>query len=206
MKAITVNVSEPVYREFQRYASALDRTTSELIREAMEDYLDEKLKCRASLKDLEPISLGKVLRDTTFLVQHDVREAPFHGWSRAFLAESVLGKGHTPGLCPQVLSEYLHVITDPQRFEHPLSMGEALARTTAWWSLPGMRSVFPSQRTSPCSSSGWARSERSTMLAATYASNGYHCLLTTDRKGFALFEGVSVLAPPEGEGTSRSRA
>jgi predicted transcriptional regulator len=64
MKAITVNVSEPVYREFQRYASALDRTTSELIREAMEDYLDQKLKRRASMKDLEPISLGKLLSDT----------------------------------------------------------------------------------------------------------------------------------------------
>jgi predicted transcriptional regulator len=64
MKAITINVSEPVYREFQRYASALDRTTSELIREAMEDYLDQKLKRRASLKDLEPVSLGKVLSDT----------------------------------------------------------------------------------------------------------------------------------------------
>ena len=46
MKAITINVSEPVYREFQRYAAALDRTTSELIREAMEDFLDQKLSRR----------------------------------------------------------------------------------------------------------------------------------------------------------------
>jgi predicted transcriptional regulator len=65
MKAITINVSEPVYREFQRYATALDRTTSELIREAMEDYLDQKLSRRTSMKDLEPVSLGRVLRDTT---------------------------------------------------------------------------------------------------------------------------------------------
>ncbi len=65
MKAITINVSEPVYREFQRYAAALDRTTSELIREAMEDFLDQKLSRRASLKDLEPVSLGRVLRDTS---------------------------------------------------------------------------------------------------------------------------------------------
>ena len=65
MRAITINVSEPVYREFQRYATALDRTTSELIREAMEDYLDQKLSRRTSMKDLEPVSLGRVLRDTT---------------------------------------------------------------------------------------------------------------------------------------------
>jgi metal-responsive CopG/Arc/MetJ family transcriptional regulator len=64
MKAITINVSEPVYHEFQRYATALDRTTSELIREAMQDYLDRKLSRRTSLKDLGPVSLGRILRDT----------------------------------------------------------------------------------------------------------------------------------------------
>ena len=36
MKTITVNVSEPVYRDFQRFARERDRTASELIREAME--------------------------------------------------------------------------------------------------------------------------------------------------------------------------
>jgi hypothetical protein len=45
-----------------------------------------------------------------------------------------------------------------------------------------------------------------TMLAATYASNGYHCLLTTDRKGFALFDGITVLLPTAAAGTFRSRA
>ncbi len=38
MKTITINVSEPVYRDFQEYARRNDRTTSELIREAMEEY------------------------------------------------------------------------------------------------------------------------------------------------------------------------
>lgn len=64
MKAITINVSEPVYREFQHFAEAHDRTTSELIREAMEDFLDQKLRLRTSIKDLGPVSLGRVLRDT----------------------------------------------------------------------------------------------------------------------------------------------
>lgn len=150
--------------------------------------------------------------DTTFLVQHDVKEAPFHEWARAYLTKSVFEKGHTPGLCPQVLSEYLHIITDPQRFEHPLAMGEALARSAAWWSLPGMRGVFPSQRSVALFLEWMGMHDRGrkraldTMLAATYASNGYHLLLTTDRKGFALFDGITVLLPPEAGGTSRSRA
>ena len=65
VKAITINVSEPVYREFKKFATEHDRTTSELIREAMEDFLDRKLRTRTTLSDLGPVSLGKVLRSTT---------------------------------------------------------------------------------------------------------------------------------------------
>lgn len=62
MKTITVNVSEPVYRDFQEYARQRDRTTSELIREAMEAYRDRHIRPRFSLKELEPLSLGNVLK------------------------------------------------------------------------------------------------------------------------------------------------
>lgn len=62
MKTITINVSEPVYRDFREYARAHDRPTSELIREAMEVFRNERIRPRASLADLEPSSLGEVLR------------------------------------------------------------------------------------------------------------------------------------------------
>jgi len=60
MKTITINVSESVYEGFQEYARALDRTTSELIREAMELYWNERIRSRQSLRVLRPLSLGKV--------------------------------------------------------------------------------------------------------------------------------------------------
>jgi len=63
MKTITINVSEPVYREFREYASLQDRTTSELIREAMEDYRRNKIKSQKSLAQLKPSSVGTVLRE-----------------------------------------------------------------------------------------------------------------------------------------------
>jgi predicted transcriptional regulator len=63
MKTITINVSEPVYNEFKDFARAHDRTTSELIREAMEDFLAKKLRRKSNLSDLEPLSLGRVLKD-----------------------------------------------------------------------------------------------------------------------------------------------
>lgn len=62
MKTITVNVSEPVYRDFQEHARVNDRTTSELIREAMELYRDQHIRSRTNLRDLRPLSLGKVLK------------------------------------------------------------------------------------------------------------------------------------------------
>jgi hypothetical protein len=63
MKTITINVSEPVYREFQEYARRHDRTTSELIREAMEQYRLQKIHPRGTLRNLEPSSVGTVLRE-----------------------------------------------------------------------------------------------------------------------------------------------
>lgn len=62
MKTITINVSEPVYKDFQEYARLNDRTTSELIREAMEAYRAQRLRPRTSLRDLQPTSVGQVLR------------------------------------------------------------------------------------------------------------------------------------------------
>ena len=66
MKTITVNVSEPVYREFQAYAKTHDRTTAELIRQAMEEYHLAHLQPQGgSLQDLQPASVGQVVRPLT---------------------------------------------------------------------------------------------------------------------------------------------
>lgn len=62
MKTITVNVSEPVYREFQAYARQRDRRTSELIREAMDLYCEQNVRpaLRSSLTAAVPISVGTI--------------------------------------------------------------------------------------------------------------------------------------------------
>lgn len=62
MKTITVNVSEPVYSDFREHARRQDRPTSELIREAMALYRDQRIRPRGSLRNLAPLSLGEVLR------------------------------------------------------------------------------------------------------------------------------------------------
>lgn len=62
MKAITLNVSEPVYADFQRYAKEQDRPTAELVREAMEAYRQAKIRLPRSLREQQPVSLGAVLK------------------------------------------------------------------------------------------------------------------------------------------------
>ena len=65
MKTITVNVSEPVYQDFQIYARKQDRTASELIREAMEQYRKAHMQRRTSLRDLRPASVGGPIQPIT---------------------------------------------------------------------------------------------------------------------------------------------
>ena len=65
MKTITVNVSEPVYEEFQRHARKTDRKTSELIREAMELYRQQHLMRSTSLRDRRPASVGGPIQPIT---------------------------------------------------------------------------------------------------------------------------------------------
>jgi len=65
MKTITLEISEPIYRDFQAYAKAHDRSASELIRLAMEEYRQNHLQPNISLRDLQPVSVGKVIRPLT---------------------------------------------------------------------------------------------------------------------------------------------
>jgi hypothetical protein len=62
MKTITINVSEPVYEDFRRASRSQRRPTSELIREALESYRNQRLRPRSDLRDFRPRSAGKVLR------------------------------------------------------------------------------------------------------------------------------------------------
>ena len=65
MKSISVNISEPVYRDFMEHARRSDRTAAELIREAMQLYRDERIHASRSLLDLPPLDLGQSLRPLT---------------------------------------------------------------------------------------------------------------------------------------------
>ncbi len=62
MKTITINVSETVYEDFRRASRSQGRPASELIREAMEIYRQERLRAPSRLEGFRPRSAGRVLR------------------------------------------------------------------------------------------------------------------------------------------------
>jgi predicted nucleic acid-binding protein len=139
--------------------------------------------------------------DTTFMVQHDVRNAPHHEWARNYMSESVIGEGNAISLAPQVLSEYLLVVSDEKRFENPLPMPDALERASAWWSLFEAHRIFPDESTLGLFFE-WMDHFRlgrkrilDTFLAATYVSHGIRRILSTDAEGFRLFGALEVLHP-----------
>lgn len=63
MKPVTIYVSEIVYSLFKAEAGKRDRSTAELIREAMEQYITDKSHHSRSLDQWTPLSLGGVKKD-----------------------------------------------------------------------------------------------------------------------------------------------
>lgn len=63
MKPITFNVSEPLYELYRETARRTDRTTAELIREAMAVYAHDRLLAPDPLDSWRPLSLGVIQRD-----------------------------------------------------------------------------------------------------------------------------------------------
>ena len=131
--------------------------------------------------------------DTTFLVQAELREAPGNTAARAWLNELVVRDRPALGLAPQVLTEFIHVVTDPRRFSSPLSMDEALDRAQLWWEAREVKPILPSIESSRLTLQ-WLREQRlgrkrllDTQLAATYYAAGITQVLTTNEADFSVF-------------------
>jgi predicted nucleic acid-binding protein len=80
--------------------------------------------------------------DTGFLVAAEVREHTEHAGARVTLAQ-VLSAGDVIAIAPQVLAEFIHVVTDPRRFAQPLDMSAARHVAEQWWTANGVVQTFP---------------------------------------------------------------
>ena len=138
--------------------------------------------------------------DTTFLVQIEIREAEGHD-ARSFAGHAIWGGLGSVCLAPQVLSEFLHVVTDRRRLQRPMSMVEALRRAVHRWDALEIRRVYPTEDSMRLMLLWMQRYSLGrkrvldTQLAATCYENGVREILSSNERDFSVFPDIEVVNP-----------
>jgi len=70
--------------------------------------------------------------DTSLLVAHSLADHPDHG-NAGQLVRDTLARGDLLALCPVVIDEFIHIVTDGRRFERPLEMSGAISLAQTWY-------------------------------------------------------------------------
>jgi predicted nucleic acid-binding protein len=138
--------------------------------------------------------------DTGFLVVIEMVEHPEHLPARAKLIQ-LLGAGDLLGITPQVLAEFLHIVTDSRRFAQPLAMPTACQLAEQWWTSKDVVHIFPADAPTR-QFLAWLQQFSlgrkrllDTLLAATYQQAGIHSILTTNQADFAVFGVFTCITP-----------
>lgn len=136
--------------------------------------------------------------DTPFLVAHTVIEHPEHPNALRH-CEHLLTKNCCFALCPTVLDEFVHVVTDHRRFEDPLRMTDALEIAEAWLTSQEIVCLFPCERSTRLHLR-WLHSLRlgrkrinDTRIASIYHQNGVRTLLTSNVRDYSVFDCFEIL-------------
>lgn len=131
--------------------------------------------------------------DTTFLVQLELVELPLHAAAHQLLQTEILQPQVPLALAPQVLAEFIHIVTDPRRFQKPLTMDEALTKARFWWNAVEVRHVFPTDDSTRLAFDWLQRHQLGrkrildTQLAAILWAAGIQRLVTSNTADFTLF-------------------
>lgn len=138
--------------------------------------------------------------DTGFLVAAELVEHPDHVAARATLSR-LLGNGDRVALAPQVLAEFIHIVTDSRRFQQPVEIRDARRIALKWWTAREVDHVFPNAEATR-QFLQWLDQLQlgrkrllDTLLAATYQQGGIRSLLTTNPDDFAVFDCFGLTTP-----------
>ena len=137
--------------------------------------------------------------DTDVLVGWAHAGAHCHRESRRLVEREIHQLHGTLALTPQVVFEFLHVVTDPRRFEQPLSMEEAGELVAQLWRSPDVDRMPASPRVVPRTLE-LLRAHRlgrkrilDTALAATLELAGIRRLATWNTGDFERFEFLELV-------------
>lgn len=130
--------------------------------------------------------------DTSFLVAHEVSGHASHRRVRSH-CDRLWSRGDKLVLAPQVLAEFIHVVTDDRRFTTPLSIPAAIERATVWWHAVEVLPIYPGAETARLFLE-WLPKFRlgrkrllDTLLAATWAEAGVSKVLTLNWPHFKVY-------------------
>ncbi len=138
--------------------------------------------------------------DTGFLVAAEVVEHAEHVAARNTLAR-LLVAGDRIAIAPQVLAEFIHIVTDPRRFTQPLDITAAHRLAEQWWTAREVVRVFPDDAAT-WQFLTWLQQFSlgrkrllDTLLAASYKEAAILSLLTTNPADFAVFGVFRCITP-----------
>ena len=130
--------------------------------------------------------------DTSFLVAHEVSRHALHRRVRS-CCDKLFMRGDRLALAPQVLAEFIHVVTDERRFTVPLSVQAAVERASTWWRAEEVLPVYPGAETTRLFLI-WLMQFRlgrkrllDTLLAATWREAGVTEILTLNWQHFQVY-------------------
>ena len=139
--------------------------------------------------------------DTNVLVYAHVAALPEHGVVREYLAGQLARRDVTLVVTPSVLHEFVHVVTDPRRFEPPVGMGEALALARLYLGRSNVECVATDAEALAdafvlVDRHGLGRKRLAdTLLAATLLRHGVRQLVTCNRSDFEMFSDLQLVDP-----------
>ncbi len=137
--------------------------------------------------------------DTNILIQLAVPSHPKHG--PTLLALDREAQGNSLLVAPQIIAEFLHVITDRRRFADPLSMPEAVEWAKEFLGNSGVQCVSPTEESLFLALSwmmkfGFGRQRvLDVQLAATLFSTGCRRVLTSNAADFETFNVFELIQP-----------
>ncbi len=138
--------------------------------------------------------------DTNILVAYVVPEHPAHEVVRGRI-ESFLSEGRPLALSSLVLSEFIHVVTDPKRFTRPLTMPEAL-EWSRFWSDAEETVLCPADLAVHLQWQQWMEEHRlgrkrlmDTLLSAIWRTAGVVEIFTLNPRDFGVFDEFLIHFP-----------
>jgi len=139
--------------------------------------------------------------DTDVLVHWAMEGAAHHRATRRLVEREIRGPEGRLALTPQLLFEFVHVVTDPRRFESPLTVPGATALVRDLWDSREVIRVLPGpsvvHRTLELLTKLRLGRKRilDTALAATLEAAGISRLATLNGPDFEIFPFIEVVSP-----------